>query len=136
MENRCQHFFRSGAKIGLMTSSATTTTDSTHAFRLLASREFSQAVIHHAVRVLVVGASLVLCSGQVPVHGADPAWKPQRNVELVVGAQAGGSNDRFGRLLQKVQQEMHAMASMTVGQKQGQENDIPNSYIDIHTKDP
>src|SRR4029450_9592689 len=94
------------------------------------------AIIHHAVAVLLAALSLVLCAGQGPAHGAELAWKPQRNVELVVGAQAGGSNDRFGRLLQKVLTEINGAASMTAVNKPGQGQPLAVAYVNSHQKDP
>jgi putative tricarboxylic transport membrane protein len=94
------------------------------------------SIIHHAVVVLLAASSLVFCAGQVPAHGAELAWKPQRNVELVIGAQAGGSNDRFGRLLQKVLTEINAAASMTVVNKPGHGQSLAVAYVNSHQKDP
>lgn len=90
-------------------------------------------MLHHAVRALLVGTSLAYCA----VHGAEPAWKPQKNVELVVGAQAGGANDRFGRLLQKVLTEINAApVSMTVVNKPGQGQSLAVAYVNSHRGDP
>jgi len=33
------------------------------------------------------------------------AWKPERSVELIIGAAPGGANDRIGRSLQRVLQD-------------------------------
>jgi putative tricarboxylic transport membrane protein len=38
------------------------------------------------------------------VH-AQPAWKPEKSVEIIVGTSPGGPQDRMGRMLQKVLQE-------------------------------
>jgi tripartite-type tricarboxylate transporter receptor subunit TctC len=53
-------------------------------------------------RVLASVALALACTLSSPVRGAEPAWKPQKNVELVIGAQPGGANDRMGRILQKI----------------------------------
>lgn len=82
-------------------------------------------------------ALLVLCFAWNAVHAADPAWKPQKNVEVVVGAQAGGANDRAGRLLQKILTDTHAVpASMTVINKPGQGQTLAFSYVSSHPGDP
>ena len=36
---------------------------------------------------------------------AQPAWKPERAVEIIVGTSPGGPQDRMGRMLQKIMQE-------------------------------
>ena len=70
-------------------------------------------------------------------HAAEPAWKPQKNVELVVGAQAGGANDRMGRLLQKILTEASsAPISMTVMNKPGQGQSLGVAYVNMHPGDP
>src|SRR5262245_13463986 len=117
-----------------MTSLSTATTDSIEDLRMY--RRLVLVMIHHAVRVLLVGSAPVLCTSLVPVHGAEPGWKPHKNVELVVGAQAGGANDRFGRLLQKILTEINAAASMTVVNKPGQGQSLAVSYVNSHQKDP
>lgn len=37
------------------------------------------------------------------------AWKPEKNIEVVIGLTAGSSQDRTGRALQKVWQETNAV---------------------------
>jgi putative tricarboxylic transport membrane protein len=88
------------------------------------------------IRVFVTGTLLALCAAWVPVRGAEPAWKPQRNVELVVGAQAGGSNDRMARLLQKILTESGAAPAMTVVNKPGQGQVLAAVYVNSHPGDP
>ncbi len=41
--------------------------------------------------IVVMGISGLLLSA------ADAAWKPQKSIELVIGSEAGGENDRIGR---------------------------------------
>src|SRR5664279_2235204 len=36
---------------------------------------------------------------------AQPAWKPEKSVEIIVGTSPGGPQDHMGRMLQKVLQE-------------------------------
>jgi putative tricarboxylic transport membrane protein len=72
-------------------------------------------------RGLLIGTLLGCTASWVSVHAAEPAWKPQKHVELVIGAQAGGSNDRMARLLEKILTESGAApVSMTVVNKPGQ----------------
>jgi len=76
-----------------------------------------------------------LCSALASVHAAE--WKPTRNVELVVGAQAGGANDRMGRLLQRVLAESGIIpVSMTVMNKPGQGQSLGVAYVNSHPSDP
>jgi putative tricarboxylic transport membrane protein len=50
---------------------------------------------------VVLGASLVQPGGIALAQG----WKPERTVELVVGAGAGGGNDNTARVIQKLLQD-------------------------------
>ena len=80
---------------------------------------------------------LVLCTMAGAVHAADTAWKPQKNVEIVVGAQAAGANDRAGRLLQKTLADSGAVpVSMTVVNKPGQGQSLAVAYVNSHPADP
>ena len=45
----------------------------------------------------------LLCA-TATVH-AQPAWKPEKSVEIIVGTSPGGPQDHMGRMLQKVLQE-------------------------------
>ena len=45
----------------------------------------------------------LLCAAAT-VH-AQPAWKPEKSVEIIIGTSPGGPQDRMGRMLQKVLQE-------------------------------
>ena len=82
-------------------------------------------------------ALLALCAVRIPVHAAEPGWKPQKHVELVIGAQAGGAHDRLGRLLQKVLTGMGAgPASMTVVNKPGHGQSLAVAYVNSHQADP
>ena len=90
-----------------------------------------------SLRVLLVGVMAAQCAAWLPVHGAETAWRPQKNVELVVGAQAGGSNDRMARLLQKTLTESGAApVSMTVVNKPGQGQTLAAVYVNSHPADP
>lgn len=47
-------------------------------------------------------AAVVLLGGFAAAAGAQPAWSPQRNVELVVPNPPGGSNDKTARTIERV----------------------------------
>ena len=46
----------------------------------------------------------LFCAATLSVH-AQPAWKPEKSVEIIVGTSPGGPQDHMGRMLQKVLQE-------------------------------
>jgi putative tricarboxylic transport membrane protein len=46
----------------------------------------------------------LLCVAAAAAH-AQPAWKPEKSVEIIVGTSPGGPQDHMGRMLQKVLQE-------------------------------
>jgi putative tricarboxylic transport membrane protein len=46
----------------------------------------------------------LLCVGSGTAH-AQPAWKPEKSVEIIIGTSPGGPQDRMGRMLQKILQE-------------------------------
>src|SRR5215210_1650030 len=79
---------------------------------------------------------LLLCIACSSVQAADAAWKPQKNVEIVVGAQAAGANDRAGRLLQKILTEAGAAASISVVNRPGQGQSLAVAYVNSHPGDP
>ncbi len=88
------------------------------------------------VQVLLSACLTLACTSR-SLQAVEPAWKPQKNVELVVGAQAGGANDRMGRILQKILTE-HSSApiSMTVMNKPGQGQSVGVAYVNAHPGDP
>lgn len=79
---------------------------------------------------------LLLCIAWGSGHAAVATWKPQKNVEIVVGAQAAGANDRTGRLLQKVLTESGAASSISVVNKPGQGQSLAVAYVNSHAGDP
>lgn len=85
---------------------------------------------------LIVFTSIIWITSSVS-HAADSAFRPRKNVELVVGAQSGGANDRMGRLLQKIITDHNAGAySMTVVNKPGQGQSLGVAYVNTHPGDP
>ncbi len=51
-----------------------------------------------------IGAGIFACIASVTAH-AQPAWKPEKSVEIIIGTSPGGPQDRMGRMMQKVLQE-------------------------------
>ena len=60
---------------------------------------------------------------------AGAAWKPAGNVEFVVGAGAGGENDRIARAIQRALTNEHLVDSMTVLNKPGAGQIIAMNYL-------
>lgn len=66
-------------------------------------------------------------------HGQQSDWKPDKNVEFVVGAAAGGANDRIGRAIQNALQVNRLIpGSMSVVNKPGGGQTIAMSYLNSH----
>lgn len=70
-------------------------------------------------------------------HGQPADWKPDRNVEFVVGAAAGGANDRIGRSIQNALQANRLIpGSMSVVNKPGGGQTIAMGYLNSHAGNP
>ncbi len=68
---------------------------------------------------------------------AQPAWKPEKNVELVVPAAAGGGTDRTARIIQRVLQDTRlADVPVVVVNKAGGGGSIGWTYVGQHAGDP
>ena len=64
------------------------------------------------------------------------AWKPERPVELIIGAAPGGANDRIGRSIQRVLQDSKLANPVVVVNKPGAGQTIAFSYLATHTGNP
>src|SRR5262252_3947061 len=63
-------------------------------------------------------------------HAQDAnGWRPQGNVEFVVGAGAGGENDRIARAIQHALTEEHIVDTMTVLNRPGAAQTIAINYL-------
>src|SRR5713226_7774442 len=60
---------------------------------------------------------------------AGDSWKPEGNVEFVVGAGAGGENDRIARAIQHALSNEHLVDSMTVLNRPGAAQTIAIHYL-------
>jgi putative tricarboxylic transport membrane protein len=78
-----------------------------------------------AVRLAIVVLALSSTAKAQQVAG----WRPQGNVEFVVGAGAGGENDRVARAVQRVLTKEHVIDSMTVVNKPGAGQVIAMNYL-------
>jgi putative tricarboxylic transport membrane protein len=58
-----------------------------------------------------------------------PAWKPQKNVEIIIPGGIGGGQDRTARIMQKIMQEGLVPTSVTVLNKPGGGGNIAYTYL-------
>jgi putative tricarboxylic transport membrane protein len=81
---------------------------------------------------------LLLASVSCLSQAQAPAWKPDRAVELIVGAAPGGANDRIGRTLQRLLQEGRAQPAGTVNvvNKPGGGQTVAFAYLNTHQGNP
>lgn len=89
--------------------------------------------MHMNQALLFCGA---IVAGTVTFSAAAQEWKPQKNVELIVSAGAGGAADRQARLLQRFLQAVPGIPSVTVNNKQGGGGTIAWTYLAQHGGDP
>jgi len=73
---------------------------------------------------------LTLIPGCALAQGA--GWKPDRPVELIIGAAPGGANDRIGRALQRGLQDGKVANPVVVMNKPGGGQTIAFSYLASH----
>ncbi len=84
------------------------------------------------MRALVGG---IVFASALPVC-AQPAWKPDKPVEILVGTSAGGPQDHLGRLVQKVLQDERLLATpVSVINKPGGGGAIGLAYLNQHPGD-
>ena len=83
---------------------------------------------------LVLGLAL---AGIGTACGAQSAWSPQRNVEIVVGSAPGGSNDRTARQMEKIIVEQKLLpTSLTVVNRPGAGGIMALTYVTQHAGEP
>lgn len=63
------------------------------------------------------------------------AWKPERNIEIVVNSGAGGAADRQSRLIQKMLQTLPGMPPITVVNRAGGGGMVALSFMAQHPGD-
>ena len=88
-----------------------------------------------AARFIALLTASALAGSALPVSAQ--AWKPERPVELVVFAAAGGGNDKAARVLQKIWQENRMLEAVVVN-KVGGGGSLAYTYVsqkpgDAHT---
>lgn len=68
---------------------------------------------------------------------AQPAWRPEKQVEVIVPTAPGGGNDTFARLMQKILQEQKLVATpVLVLNKSGGNQTLAANYLTQHAADP
>jgi len=84
----------------------------------------------------LVSLALALAAAVDAAFAQPPAWKPARNVEIVVGVSPGGGIDRTARILQKILQERRLIdVTATVVNKPGGGSTIAQAYLSQHAGD-
>lgn len=71
-----------------------------------------------------------------PAGAQAPAWKPEKNIEIVVGTSPGGGQDTSARFVQKLIQERKLLATAsTVVNKPGGGSAVGYAYLNQHPGD-
>lgn len=90
------------------------------------ARDSRRARWWHVVALLVLG-----CAGAASYA---QAWKPEKNVEIIVPTGAGGGQDRTARAIHRILQETRMVEpSVTVVNKPGGGGAIAYGYLNEHT---
>src|ERR1700733_6031186 len=82
--------------------------------------------VRKTIRLAIIGLATMVVAG---AQSAAADWKPQGNVEFVVGAGAGGENDRVARAIQRVLTKEHMVDSMAVLNKPGAGQIVAMNYL-------
>ena len=78
-------------------------------------------------------AAAVFLIGGAPAFAQ--AWKPERNIEIVVNSGAGGAADRQSRLVQKMLQALPGMPAITVVNRAGGGGMVALTFMSQHPND-
>ena len=89
---------------------------------------FCNRILAYSLFCVVLGHSPIAC--------AQAKWGPERNVEIVVGSTAGGSNDKIARILQRTWQENKSLENVTVVNKVGGGGSLAYTYTAQRAGDP
>ena len=77
---------------------------------------------------------LAACAGSA-IH-AQPAWRPDKNMELIVPSNAGSGADASARLIQKIWQDAKLLdTTITVNNKPGGGGAVAWTYLNTHPGD-
>src|SRR5262249_18515282 len=101
-------------------------------------REDTALMAHRFVSLApAIAAGILVVQALVPSAAARAqGWKPERNVEVVVGLTAGSSQDRTGRALQKIWQDTGALGvTSSVANRVGGGGQIAWNHLAQHAGD-
>jgi putative tricarboxylic transport membrane protein len=79
--------------------------------------------------IKVAVLAFLALSGVAAAQSPATEWKPEGNVEFVVGAGPGGENDRIARAIQRVLTKEHLVDTMTVLNRPGAGQIIAMNYL-------
>lgn len=86
---------------------------------------------------IALSAALAAAIAGLPAHSnAQPAWKPEKNVEIVVPAATGGGTDRTARVIQRIFQNSKALpVTAIVNNRPGGGGTIGWTYVSQRSGD-
>src|SRR6202035_2118301 len=85
--------------------------------------------IRRSTALVAIILALLNTARDAQAQLAGAAWKPAGNVEFVVGAGAGGENDRIARAIQRALTKERLVESMTVLNRPGAGQIIAMNYL-------
>jgi putative tricarboxylic transport membrane protein len=91
----------------------------------------SNHIPNRGMTVLVAAFAIVFAAACV----AQPAWKPERTVEIVVVSAPGGGNDKTGRTLQRIWQDARWTENAVVVNKVGGGGAVAYAYTNQNAGD-
>ena len=80
-------------------------------------------------------AALAIASALWCASAAGQAWKPEKNVELIVPGGAGGGQDRTARIMQKIMQGGLVPTTVTVVNRAGGGSNLAYVYLNQYAGD-
>lgn len=87
-------------------------------------------------RAVVLAAAGALLNAAAMCAHAQPAWKPDKPVEIIIGTSPGGPQDHMGRILQKVLQDNRWVeVPLSVINKPGGGGAVGLAYLNQHAGD-
>ena len=89
----------------------------------------------HGIRFVVAACSVAML-GVSSLAAAQGSWKPQKNVEIIVGTSPGGGQDTSARAVQRLIQEKQLVeVGSTVVNKPGGGSSLGYAYLNQHPGD-
>ena len=83
----------------------------------------------------IAAALLASCLIAMPSGAQAADWRPEKSVEIIVGAAAGGPLDKTARLIQKLAEERNIGVPISVVNKTGGAHAIAMAYLNQHAGD-